>query len=282
MSRTISPAVGMVLAIGLAVVRPSLSGGQSAGTEEVLERTTQYVEEFVERFANVVAEERYVQTTNPSNPGPGPRRRELVSDFLLVRAQGTRDWYQFRDVREVDGKAVRDRDDRLTTLFLQPWETAFQQAVRIADEGARYNLVNVGTVNFPLIALAFFQAHYRDRFEFSLGRREPDLGPGVRVVNFRELDTPTPLLAGPLASGRAWVEEATGRVVRTDLRLRAIGQRYAIAIATDFAFDDRLGLAVPVEMRDSYPLDPWDMTGVATYGRFRTFQVHTEETVQPQ
>jgi hypothetical protein len=46
-----------------------------------------------------------------------------------------------------------------------------------------------------------------------------------------------------------------------------------------FVFDEQLQLAVPVEMRDSYPGD-LDMTGVATYGAFRSFQVRTTEEVR--
>jgi hypothetical protein len=246
----------------------------------VLDRTTRYVEDFVRRFANVVAEERYIQTANPSNPGPGPSRRELVSDFLLVKIQGGNDWYQFRDVREVDGKPVRDRDKRLTALFLEPWDTALAQATTISRESARYNLTDVGAVNYPLLATAFLQRHYVDRFEFTVGRIEQDRGAALRVINFRERNTTTTILGGVRASGEAWVDEATGRVMKTALQLRSGQPRFAIEITTTFAFDDRLQVAVPVEMRDSYPTALLDMTGVATYGRFRSFEVRTEEKVR--
>src|SRR4029450_4852923 len=65
--------------------------------ELVLKRTAQYVEQFVDQFSNVVAEERYVQDTlgnlpritagrGARRPGrPASRHRELKSDFLLVK-----------------------------------------------------------------------------------------------------------------------------------------------------------------------------------------------------
>jgi hypothetical protein len=272
--------VGAIVAV-MALWSPA-TVAQSADTKLLLDRTTAYVAEFVSRFANVVAEERYVQKANPNNPGPGPLTRELVSDFLLVAAQGSPDWHQFRDVREVDGKPVGDREQRLTTLFLQPWDTAIEQAARITSEGARYNLVDVGTVNYPLVAMAFLQREYRDRFQFSAGGLEKSLGPRVRALNFQE---PEPvahetILPGVRSSGRALVDEADGRVMKTELRLRSRYRRFTIEIDTTFAFDERLQVAVPVEMRDSYPLYR-DMSGVATYGRFRSFQVRTEETVKP-
>jgi len=74
------------------------------------------VGEFMTNCSHVVAEERYVQ--NPTSPR---RRRELRSDFLLVKTPRlVPDWFQFRDMFEVDGQPVRDRDARLSRLFLQP------------------------------------------------------------------------------------------------------------------------------------------------------------------
>ena len=255
------------------------SAAQAAPQNSVLDRTTEYVRTFVRGFANVVAEERYVQTANPNNPGPGPQRRLLLSDFLLVKGQRANDWYQFRDVREVDGRPVSDRDRRLTELFLQPWDSAIRQAEGIGRDGARYNLVNVGAINFPLLALALFQPHYRDRLEFSIGRLERDGGRELRVISFREPEVTSTVIGGRRSFGRAWVDEATGRVMKTELQLRNSVQKFVYTITTSFVIDERLQLAVPAEMRDSYP-GFLDTTGVATYGNFRSFQVRTAEEVR--
>ena len=104
------------------------------------------MQSFFNLFINVVAEERYEQNVSPDNAPLGPRRRVLVSDFLSVQPQGSSDWYQFRDVREVDGRAVTDRDRRLTQLFLEPWDPATKAGPRITADAARHNLVNVGTI----------------------------------------------------------------------------------------------------------------------------------------
>ncbi len=272
----------MALLVGFIALMPwpGTAAPQSRAENDILARTTNYVREFVRGFANVVAEERYVQTANPNNPGPGPRKRVLLSDFLLVKGQADGDWYQFRDVREVDGKPVPDRDRRLAELFLEPWDTAIRQAARIASDGARYNLFNVGSINFPLLALALFQPHYRDRLEFSIGRIEREGGRELRVITFREPNLPSTVIGGMRSSGRAWVDEATGRVMKTELELRSAVQKFAYTITTTFVFDEGLQLAVPAEMRESYP-GFLDMTGVATYGKFRSFQVRTAEEVRP-
>ena len=65
------------------------------------------------------------------------QRRDLKSDVLLVRAPAGDRWIQFRDVFEVDGKPLRDRDDRLTRLFLKPSASAQKQVEDITAESAR-------------------------------------------------------------------------------------------------------------------------------------------------
>jgi hypothetical protein len=269
------------LALGLAAaVWPVALASQAAATGAVIDRTTGYVQSFIDRFANVVAEERYVQSADPAYTR-GERHRVLISDFLLVQPQGSTLYYQFRDVREVDGQAVPDRDRRLTELFLQPWATAISQAARIAADGARHNIVNVGTINYPLQAMIVLQPRYRDRIELSVGGRERVAGRDLRALTFRERNRQDAsfIFGSVRASGQAWVDETTGMVMKTEIEFRRPGARFAHRVTTAFVEDAQLSLAVPAEMRDSYYAPA--MTGVATYGRFRTFQVRTAEEIQP-
>src|SRR3954470_15218531 len=89
-------------------------------TPHIVLRASRSVDAFIQKFSNVVAEERYVQESAYPH-----RRRELLSDFLLVTAPGSGGRYQFRDVLEVDGAVVRDRTTRLATLFLDAPADAF-------------------------------------------------------------------------------------------------------------------------------------------------------------
>ena len=106
----------------------------------VLERAGQYVRRLDRDWSGVVAEESYSQesTTTPRFGPPVRASRDLKSDVLLVLADvGDRD-VAFRDVFEVDGNAVRDRDDRLARLFLDKAPSASEQLQRIRAESARY------------------------------------------------------------------------------------------------------------------------------------------------
>lgn len=251
----------------------------------IIDLATAYVHRFVNAFSNVVAEERYTQETTLPR-----QRRTLRSDFLLVRYPGATQWHAFRDVLDVDGKPVQDgRQDRLATLFLEPPANALRRADEIARAGARYNLRDIGTVNNPLHVLGILQVSYRDRFRFTVAGLERSLGPTVRTVRFEEFARPTiirqNLNRDRPSHGFVWIDEQTGRVVKTELRIApptarrqpsASDNSFPTTITTLFALSEELGIDVPVEMRDWYPDGGGDMRGVATYDRFRRFQVHTD------
>ena len=290
--------IRLIAAVACAHLAAALVAAQApaAGVAlgDVLARAAIYVSNMTTKFVDVVAEERYLQQaqsrTTVARTGRSTfaiavpsERRELVSDFLLVKVQGTEFWVPFRDVFQVDGKPVRDREDRLSKLLLHPSSEGFEQARRIADESARYNIGNVQrTINMPLLALVFVDPDYQPRFRYSLGKEDPSVGPGVWVVNYQERAHPT-VVRGTNgkdlnSSGRVWVEAATGRVPKTehiiqDGPLRAI-------ITTSFRPDDRFGFDVPFEMVEDYMLaDGTHISGRASYARFRRFDVTAVEAV---
>ena len=260
-----------------AVLTPAVAESQGNKTEELMAKTAAYVAQFVDQFSNVVAEETLVQETTIPR-----RKRTMRSDFLLVRYPGDPQWQSFRDVAEVDGKPVRDKEERLTRLFLEPASSAIRRARELQEAGARFNLLDIGTLNNPLMVVAFLQDSYRERFRFTAAGLDKKLGPTVRQVQFQEWKVPT-LIKGNgnsdiLSRGLVWIEEDTGRVVQTELRIG--GRSSPISIITLYKFDDQLGINVPVEMRDWYPDGTGELRGVASYGRFRRFQVKSSEEVK--
>jgi hypothetical protein len=264
----------------LASVAARPARAQEAALETLLGRAARYTLNFVDRFSNVVAEERYIQRTSAST---GPRRRIVLSDFLLVRSSETTDYLPFRDVFEVDGVRVRDREQRLEKLFLKPSPGMLERAAAIADESSRYNLGSERlrrTINNPVMALSFLQPATQPRFQFVLDRKEPE----GWVVRFTEQQRPS-LIRGAfdaniLARGRVWIDFATGRVQKTELLVDDASVN--ADITTTFRFDDRFGIAVPVMMTDHYLIGVarLQLDGEATYGRFRRFGVTTDQTLQ--
>jgi hypothetical protein len=256
---------------------------------ELLERAGRYVESFQRDFGSVVAEERYEQTlrriigantTSVQRGGGGPMETVLVSDFLLVQVPGE-GWLPFRDVFERDGKQVRDRQERLAALFLKgSSRSAFEHARAIMDEGARYNIGNVArNINMPTLPLPFLTARHRHRFSFKPGKRE-ESDPGA-VIEFKETGRPTFISTTggrdlPV-TGRFWVDERDGTIMRTELN--AVDTGVEAHIVVTYEPDSATGLRVPARMEERYrrSRDPMEVRGVATYSRFRRFQVNTSE-----
>lgn len=105
----------------------------------------------------------------------------------------------------------------------------------------------------------------------------------VWVVSYEEKTRPT-LVRGSAggdlpAHGRFWIDQRAGTVLRTELLLDDRFQRSRIL--TTFAPDERFPVAVPVRMEENYvPSGESPTFAMATYGRFRRFQVKTEEALK--
>ena len=270
----------------VALQRP---GAQST-SPDLLARVSAYVGDFYRRFGSIVAEERYEQTirrspgsigtgTTLQRGGGGPVSTTLVSDFLLVQVPGE-GWLPFRDVFERDGQPVRDREERLAKIFLSGSRASLDQARAIMNESARYNIGNVQrNINVPTLALTFLTDDQRTHFTFKLGKPDDD----GAVIDFRETARPTYVRTTndrdlPV-NGRLWVDEQTGTIRRTELH--AVATDVEAHITVTYLQDQGLGVWVPARMEERYKRgrDPLEVRGIATYSRFRRFEVKTSENI---
>lgn len=274
--------------------QPAAAPGQAQepALTTVLRRAAAYVDELHQQLTGVVMEERYEQTALNLRGSLGRERVRLRSDYLLVQIEGSRRQFGFRDVFEANGRAVRDRDERLTELFLDPAATTLRQIQGILRESARYNVGDVDrNVNTPTLALLFLRSGYnlRSRFERTTDtgvRLELETPPDAAdawVIGFAE-DWPTSVIRGRddgnlFASGRFWIDPATGTVLITELTLDSEDLESIITVR--YAPDETLGHSVPVEMRERYRNRDTGsrIRGAATYSRFRQFRVIVDEGV---
>jgi hypothetical protein len=257
--------------------------------DTIVARATEYIGGYFREFRNVVAEEDYTQMVLAVRPA---ETREMKSDFLLVTAADGNTWVPFRDVFEVDGHAIRDREDRLRKLFLESAPgTAFEAMARVQDEGARYNLAWLGKtdINVPTFALTILLDRNIRSFAFRRGREETVDGLRLLRVDFEEKATPTLVRgadAGDVPSaGSFWIDPLTGRVVKTFLRAaRNTGPASLAGLTFEstvtYRRSDTLGLWVPAEMRETYRLRGNTVEGRAVYSKFRSFQVRTEQEIK--
>jgi hypothetical protein len=252
----------------------------------ILERACAYVLRYEESFRDLVAEESYRQWEF----GPPAQARDLRSDIVFVRLPGSFPWASFRDVFEVDGQMVRDREQRVERLLATPSGTSFAQARAILDESSRYNLHQdraYRNVNAPALGLLFLLPENQQRLSFKLKRKGGLTIAGFEtvLVAFRERSRPTLVLdqqkRNVQARGKFWIDPVRGSVLRTEIDF---GGRYVLA--TDYRRESGLDIFVPDTMTERY--SPGGVAGRASYSNYRRFQVTSEwevvgtKTPQPQ
>lgn len=288
----------LVAALGVITTMLAPASAQEPTLDAVLSRAGVYVLEFQRQLSGIVAEEQYVQDvryplgSTRYNPLL-PRHRELKSDLLLVKPVGADRWLQFRDVYDVDGTPVRDRNERLMQLFIAPSASSASQTDRIMAESSRYNIGNLQrTVNVPVLALVVLDPQHQGRFAFKrTDHRTPQLEqnrpkPGdVWVIEYQEVQKQTMIRTTNgrdlSARGRFWIEPATGHVLASEL----VAEDFSIkgTIDVDYESEPAIGLLVPSVMRERYDIrrDGSRVDGEAVYSRFRQFQVKVDEKLTP-
>lgn len=292
-------AAGMVVVACIATP----ASAQAPSLERVLARAATYVRQLHTQLASIVAEETYRQevrsTLDSSLRRLLPSERTLRSDLLLVKPAGESRYVEYRDVFEVDGAPVRDRQERLSGLFLAPSESNRRQLEAIINESARHNIGDIPrNINTPMLTLHFLQAETQRRFRFTRAKPgAPELArssslasnnaPTFRVsteiwvIEFRETDRPTVIKTyrgqNFPASGRFWIDPATGVVRMSELVME--NRDVTANIIVSYQSEPLLGFFVPVEMRERYRTRVARVEGAATYGKFRRFQVKTDEVI---
>jgi hypothetical protein len=254
----------------------ALSIGLQAQTDPVaalVGKSTEYVERYEARLAAVVCEERQRQIV-VNSAGVTQKERELVSDLLLVKV--SKKTQIFRDVIRVDGKPVRDRQERLRKLFLSGGRDAVRQAQAISHESDRYNIGFRRGIETLLIPLAILHADQASGFHFV---------PASGGLAFEEFRSPSMIRHvddnGPhdmLLRGTLDVA-ADGAI--SGASLLAEHPTFRLAMTIKYALDPGTELLVPTESHERYqtPKSKDQLDVYATYSNFRQFQVKTEEEI---
>jgi hypothetical protein len=277
--------------VALAAQKPSVN--------DVLERVTAYVTRYNASLADIVAEERYRQWahTEPGvavAPGIGVTSRLIRSDIVITQLGDEDSWVALRDAFEVDGAAVRDRENRLAALLSRGGEQSWRRAAAIANESARFNVGNrvvARNINVPTFALQLLHGPNRARFRFSLRtekRRDAVVVGGTAVaaeerveLEFRERERPTIVRQQsggdqPLR-GTILVDPQSGEVWQTHLTWERGPSGF---IDVTFGRAPEVDILVPLRMLEAYSAGPTTINGDATYSNFRRF-VTSSRVVEP-
>ena len=274
----------------LAAPPAALQAQTQTAIDSLLSAAGVYLEQLGRDLDGVVFEEDYFQ----QSVGQALLARRLKSD-MAVLSDSAAGWVEFRDTTSVDGKPVVDRQTRITDIFAHPSPNALEQARRVVREGARFNISGVGfqinrTINLPMAALTFLRAVNQKRSTFARDGVENVSGTRATIVTFVETSKPRLIVTADeaAANGAFWIDPASGRILRTRLRLetRSGGSAAEAAILVDYGFVSSLKLWLPKTMEDSYIARQRNdvvgsIQGSAAYDSFRKFNVAVEEKAGP-
>jgi hypothetical protein len=289
-------AVLLVLFLVLSVV------GQAPTLDTVLARAGEYVTGYNNMLGLLIAEESSEQLLRPygnsqrdllASGAPlgemgTPKLRKMRSEFALVAFPDAHAWMAFRDVFEVDGKALRPEKNRLTRAFTDTPQDALAMAQAFSDEALKYNFgVTKRGVNVPTFPLMALMPPTQPRFAFTKKSEKRQDNVAVWIIEFNETGRPTLSMTADgtprPARGELSVEPASGRVVKTHLvfdaldaypEMRIHPEKYATppraTIDVTYRLDAVLKAWLPVEMQEAYNRSDEVVTCKLTYSGFRS------------
>ena len=275
----------VVGAVALAVA-PVRIAAQKPDVAASLAKAANYLASYEKGFSVVVSEEKYAQvlltTVTPLNsaqPGSTSRQQRVLRSDVLQTSVGASDWVAFRDVFEVDGAAVRDRDTRLQTLFVETPAQALTQARRIVAESARYNIGTLQrNINVPTMVLTYLREGNQARSTFEIGGRQDVNGVSAVVLEFKERATPTIVRSADFdlpATGRFWMDPVSGRILKTEMSIS--GRTAASKITVTYGPVAKLPVWAPIMMKEEYTVRE-TIFADAVYSNFRQFSVSVTES----
>ena len=262
------------MALGIVAGVQTAAGGQAGpALQALVQQATDSVATYEKQFSGLVSEERYTQVVRIH--AQTTIRRVLRSDVVFVHEPGA-GWYGFRDVYEVDGTAVRDRDQRLKKLFVDAGSDVLARANAIVAESARFNVGSIArNINLPTLALSFVRRENLSRSRFAPGGVGTVAGTRAHVLEFQEIQGPSLITTpdGAAARGRVWLAVDDGRVLQTELTIDSVAVLATVLVT--YGPQNRLpDVLVPVRMDEQYRVGPREaIAGSATYSNFRAFNV---------
>ena len=244
-------AIVTVLLVSVALGAP-VAAQKGPAPADVLRVATEYLEEYAPRVSGVTLEEEYTMLDVSGGRVSGTRR--LTSDVVLLNLAGK--VIALRDSFAIDNNPLRERVPRITSLLVKPTASAWERAQAYASESFRHMQAElIARVNEPTLALLFLAPENQSRVTFKIDGRKRMDGAEVVGLRFEEPKAKNPSYVikthgDAVASGRLWIDPATGRIHQTELSLRSSSESARITVA--YARDPSLDVWLPSAMVDAY------------------------------
>ena len=254
-----------VLALAVFTVLPDWQPvrAQTPSLETVLARAANYVSIYQQDLGNIIADEEYTQAVEPG------RTRRMYSELLVFSPPDDARWLVFRDVIEVDGKPVEDRNQRLADLFQGTPDVPAALELKLRTESARFNIGFIRRdLNVPTMALQLLADRERSRLVLEKTHEERLGDLNTWVIAFQAVNPPALIQDAEgqdlLSHGTVWIEPFTGRVLQTDFRVEDDAIGLTIEMRVRYQHHESLGMLVPVTMTEHYSVDVKVQPGQST------------------
>ncbi len=297
-------AIGISLVLMLIVSRRQplarqVPASDSDSLDRLLARYYATADEYRAAFKNLVAEEtRTIERYRVD--GSLDKRRQIISDLVVYRPSRGGEASEYRDLREVDGKVVKERTERALKLLTRAStaDSLERELKIINDETSKHEFnshIRGETINVP----APFRER-RDAFHVELGGRESLDGRDVVIVRYRQI-APIPgerqaRFGGfpeqpRMQQGRLWLDVETGQVRRAELEFTlahpALQERVPYVRLEQTYGSSPFGILVPQRIvfstfqlrraKKAAPAAALYERSTFSYGSFRRFGVTSEE-----
>lgn len=255
-----------LLTLGVAV--GATLHAQPVVLQDVLAKAGAYHTTYTTKTSGVSLEEQ----TQLMNVSGGTTRSilRISADVVLANVGGQAE--ALRDVYAIDTRPTRERTPRILQLLGAPakpsikdWQTAITFPGR---EAVYFGLDIVVKTNEPTAALQFISAANQPGLKYKLDGRKTMNGVSVVGVRFEEpAARERRYLLGTRSNGRAtgrfWIDPATGAIHQTELWVDSRQERtYAesATVTVKFAPHDGLGLLLPSEATGMF--EEFDASGL--------------------
>jgi hypothetical protein len=235
---------------------------ESAELKELIRRASLGVSEYKRKFTDLTAEEEQ-KVEEFDKEGKLKKQRRIASDLVIYQSQlDPTQMVEYRDVKTVDGVAVKKREARLMSLLNKSAkaDSVKKELERINRESRRYDL------NYSFYGMTLHQGlplneNLRQSFQFKLVGREQVNGHDAIVIGYQQLSY-NPDIAMKLSSlpselkgaetryhGRLWLDAETAQL-RREVREMTIEHpsltRSLIMMRYDLDYaDSRFGFLTP-------------------------------------
>ena len=208
------------------------------------------------------------------------RLRTIDSTVAFVSLPANAGWLGFRDVQRVTGRGVRRKGPALAELLGLESDDSHARAMALLLGSARHNLGAPRTINLPSLPLELLHVRNEARFVIETSSRERIGDCEATRIDLTETVTPT-LIQRPAGGNMpsrvaAWVESATGRLCKAEVRTHDAQHgvsRFEAVVSVEFARDATTGLTLPRRMREIFLIPPRGTgEGDAVYSNYRRFR----------